>query len=155
MTASIKRQSWSDIDQKENVSITADVYADIVYMQEDVVRLSALVEDAVTRTDEKCMLVDVMSTMPHEQRVEINRRLRGVQVDMPPDKVLWREDKWSKLDSPSPVWNVLVAHAPSLPPLHATVELGWSSAEAWTGLVGCWAVTEADSPLAGLLESTK
>ena len=121
-------------------------------MQEDVVRLSALAEDAVTLEDARCMLVDVASTMPYEQRVELSRRLKDVQVDLPPDTVLWREDKWSKLDSPSPIWNVLVAHAPSLPPLHATVELGWSSAEAWTGLVGCWAVTEVDSPLAGLLE---
>ena len=124
-------------------------------MQEAAVRLSALAEDAVTKTDAKCMLVDVASTMPYEQRVELSRRLKDVQVDLPSGTVLWREDKWSKLDSPSPIWNVLVAHAPSLPPLHATVELGWSSAEAWTGLVGCWAVTEADSPLAGLLESTK
>ena len=135
--------------------ITADVYADIVDMQEGVISLSALAEDAVTKTDAECMLVDVASTMPYEQRVELSRRLKDVQVDLPSGTVLWREDKWSKLDSPSPVWNVLVAHAPSLPPLHATVELGWSSAEAWTGLVGCWAVTEADSPLAGLLESTK
>ena len=124
-------------------------------MQEAAISLSALAEDAVTKTDAKCMLVDVASTMPYEQRVELSRRLKDVQVDLPSGTVLWREDKWSKLDSPSPIWNVLVAHAPSLPPLHATVELGWSSAEAWTGLVGCWAVTEADSPLAGLLESTK
>ena len=124
-------------------------------MQEAAISLSALAEDAVTKTDAKCMLVDVASTMPYEQRVELSRRLKDVQVDLPSDTVLWREDKWSKLDTPSPVWNVLVAHAPSLPPLHATVELGWSSAEAWTGLVGCWAVTEADSPLAGLLESTE
>ena len=124
-------------------------------MQEAAISLSALAEDAVTKTDAKCMLVDVASTMPYEQRVELSRRLKDVQVDLPSDTVLWREDKWSKLDSPSPIWNVLVAHAPSLPPLHATVELGWSSAEAWTGLVGCWAVTEADSPLAGLLESTE
>lgn len=124
-------------------------------MQEAAISLSALAEDVVTRQDAECMLVDVASTMPYEQRVELSRRLKDVQVDLPAGTVLWREDKWSKLDSPSPVWNVLVAHAPSLPPLHATVELGWSSAEAWTGLVGCWAVTEADSPLAGLLESTK
>ena len=124
-------------------------------MQEAAISLSALAEDAVTKTDAECMLADVASTMPYEQRVELSRRLKDVQVDLPSGTVLWREDKWSKLDSPSPVWNVLVAHAPSLPPLHATVELGWSSAEAWTGLVGCWAVTEADSPLAGLLESTK
>lgn len=124
-------------------------------MQEAAISLSALAEDAVTKTDAKCMLVDVASTMPYEQRVELSRRLKDVQVDLPSGTVLWREDKWSKLDTPSPIWNVLVAHAPSLPPLHATVELGWSSAEAWTGLVGCWAVTEADSPLAGLLESTK
>ena len=119
------------------------------------ISLSALAEDVVTKTDAKCMLVDVASTMPYEQRVELSRRLKDVQVDLPSGTVLWREDKWSKLDSPSPIWSVLAAHAPSLPPLHAAVELGWSSAEAWTGLVGCWAVTEADSPLAGLLESTK
>lgn len=124
-------------------------------MQEAAISLSALAEDVVTKTDAKCMLVDVASTMPYEQRVELSRRLKDVQVDLPSGTVLFREDKWSKLDSPSPIWNVLVTHAPSLPPLHATVELGWSSAEAWTGLVGCWAVTEADSPLAGLLESTK
>lgn len=121
-------------------------------MQEDVVRLSALAEDAVTRTDAQCMLVDVMSTMPHEQQVELSRRLRDMQVDLPPDKVLWREDTWSKLDTPSPVWDVLVSHPPSLPPLRPSIEFGWSRSEAWTGLVGCWAVTEVDSPLAGLLE---
>ena len=65
MTASIKRQSWSDLDQNENVSITADVYADLVYMQEDVVKLSALAEDVVTRQDEQCMLADFASTLPH------------------------------------------------------------------------------------------
>lgn len=65
MTASIKRQSWSDIDQKENVSITADVYADLVYMQEGVVRLSALAEDVVTLEDSKCMLADYASTLPY------------------------------------------------------------------------------------------
>lgn len=53
------------MDQKENVSITADVYADLVYMQEDVVKLSALAEDVVTRQDEQCMLADVASTLPH------------------------------------------------------------------------------------------
>lgn len=124
-------------------------------MQEAAISLSALAEDVATKTDAQCMLVDVASTMPYEQRVELSRRLKDVQVDLPAGTVLWREDKWSKLDAPSPVWNVLASHAPSLPPLHPTVELGWSSAEAWTGLVGCWAVTEADSPLAGLLESTK
>ena len=66
--------------------------------------------------------------------------------------MLWREDKWSKLDTPSPVWDVLVSHPPQLPPLRPTVELGWSRSEAWTGLVGCWAVTELDSPLAGILD---
>lgn len=124
-------------------------------MQEAAISLSALAEDAVTKTDAKCMLVDVASTMPYEQRVELSRRLKDVQVDLPSGTVLWREDKWSKLDTPSPIWSVLVSHPPSLPPLHPAVELGWSSAEAWTGLVGCWAVTEVDSPLAGLLESTK
>lgn len=53
------------MDQKENVSITADVYADLVYMQEDVVKLSALAEDVVTRQDEQCMLADFASTLPH------------------------------------------------------------------------------------------
>lgn len=120
-------------------------------MQEDAVRLSALAEDVVTRQDAQCMLVDVASTMPYEQRVELSRRLKDVQVDLPAGTVLWREDKWSKLDSPSPIWSALISHPPSLPQLHPAVELGWSSAEAWTGLVGCWAVTEADSLLAGLL----
>lgn len=76
MTASIKRQSWSDIDQKENASITADVYADIVYMQEDVVKLSALAEDVVTRTDAQCMLADFASTLPYDQQVELSKRIR-------------------------------------------------------------------------------
>lgn len=154
MTASIKRQSWSDIDQKENVSITADVYADIVYMQEGVVRLSALAEDVVTLEDSRCMLADFASTLPYDQQVELGKRLRGVQVDMPPDKVLWREDKWSKLDSPSPIWSALISHPPSLPPLIPSLEFGWSRSEAWTGLVGCWAVTEVDSPLAGILDNS-
>ena len=121
-------------------------------MQEAAISLSALAEDVVTKTDAKCMLVDVASTMPYEQRVELSRRLKDVQVDLPPDKTIWREDLWSKLDTPSPIWNVLVAHAPSLPPLKPTIEFGWSRSEAWTGLVGCWAVTEVDSPLAGLLD---
>ena len=34
------------------------------------------------------------------------------------------------------------------------VEFGWSRSEAWTGLVGCWAITEVDSPLAGILDRT-
>ena len=123
-------------------------------MREDVVRLSALAEDAVTRTDAQCMLVDVMSTMPYKQRVELSRRIRDMRVDLPPDKVLWREDTWSKLDTPSPIWSVLVSHPPSLPPLRPTIEFGWSRSEAWTGLVGCWAVTEVDSPLAGILDRT-
>ena len=75
-----------------------------------------------------------------------------MQVDMPPDKVLWREDKCSKLDSPSPIWSALISHPPSLPPLVPNFEFGWSRSEAWTGLVGCWAVTEVDSPLAGILD---
>ena len=61
----MKRQTWSNSDQSENVSITADVYADIVYMQEDVARLSALVEDVVTLEDSKCMLADYASTLPY------------------------------------------------------------------------------------------
>lgn len=61
----MKRQTWSNSDQSENVSITADVYADIVYMQEDVVKLSALAEDVVTLEDSKCMLADFASTLPH------------------------------------------------------------------------------------------
>ena len=121
-------------------------------MQEAAISLSALAEDVVTKQDADCMLVDVESTMQYEQRVELSRRLKDVQVDLPPDTVLWREDKWSKLDSPSPIWDVLVSHPPSLPPLHSSVEFGWSRSEAWTGLVGCWSVTEVDSPLAGLLE---
>ena len=116
--------------------------------------MSALAEDAVTLEDARCMLADFASTLPHDQQVELGERLRGVQVDMPPDKVLWREDKWSKLDTPSPIWSVLVSHPPSLPPLRPNIEFGWSRSEAWTGLVGCWAVTEIDSPLAGLLEVT-
>ena len=66
MTASMKRQTWSNSDQSENASITADIYADIVDMQEDVVRLSALAEDVVTRTDAQCMLADFASTLPHD-----------------------------------------------------------------------------------------
>ena len=66
--------------------------------------------------------------------------------------MLWREDKWSKFDSPSPIWDVIVSHPPSLPPLRPNIELGWSRSEAWTGLVGCWSVTEVDSPLAGILD---
>ena len=153
VTASVRRQTCSDENQNDNASITADVYADMVDMGETVVRLSATVEDAVTRTDAQCMLVDVMSTMPYKQRVELSRRIRDMRVDLPPDKVLWREDKWSKLDSPSPIWDVLVSHPPTLPPLHSSVEFGWSRSEAWTGLVGCWSVTEVDSPLAGILEA--
>lgn len=61
----MKRQTWSDIDQNENVSITADVYADLVYMQEDVVKLSALAEDVVTLEDSRCMLADYASTLPY------------------------------------------------------------------------------------------
>ena len=153
VTASVRRQTWSDENQRENASITADVYADMVDMREAVVRLSALAEDAATRTDAQCMLVDVMSTMPYKQRVELSRRIRDMRVDLPPGTVLWREDKWSRLDSPSPIWDVLVSHPPSLPPLRPNVELGWSRSEAWTGLVGCWSVTEVDSPLAGILET--
>ena len=153
LTACVKRQTWSNEDQSENVSITADVYADIVDTREAVVRLSALVEDAVTPEDERCMLADVASTMPYGRRLELYGRIKDYGVDLPPDTALFRDDRWSRLDSPSPVWDVLVSHPPSLPPLRPNVELGWSRSEAWTGLVGCWAVTEVDSPLAGLLET--
>ena len=88
MTASIKRQSWSNEDKSESTMITADVYADIVDMQEAAVSLSALAEDVVTKTDAQCMLVDVASTMPYEQRVELSRRLKDVQVDLPAGTVL-------------------------------------------------------------------
>ena len=153
VTASVRRQTWSDENQSENASVTADVYADMVDMGEAVVRLSALVEDAVTQEDERCMLADFASTLPYEQRVELYGRVKGYGVDLPPGETLFRDDKWSRLESPSPVWDVLVSHPPTLPPLRPNVELGWSRAEAWTGLVGCWSVTEADSPLAGLLET--
>lgn len=116
--------------------------------------MSALAEDVVTLEDSRCMLADYASTLPYDQQVELGKRLRGVQVDMPPGKVLWREDKWSKLDSPSPIWSALISHPPSLPPLIPSLEFGWSRSEAWTGLVGCWAVTEVDSPLAGILDRT-
>ena len=67
--------------------------------------------------------------------------MKDVKVDLPPDKTLWREDIWSKLDTPSPIWSILAAHPASLPALHPIVEYGYSSVEAWTGLVGCWVVT--------------
>ena len=87
------------------------------------------------------MLTDYASTLPHDARVELGKRFKGVKVDLPPDKTIWREDVWSKLDTPSPIWSVLAAHPASLPSLHPIVEYGDSSAEAWTGLVGCWVVT--------------
>ena len=141
VTASVRRQTWSDENQSENASITADVYADMVDMGEAVVRLSALVEDAVTPEDERCMLADFASTLPYEQRLELYGRVGDYGVGLPPGETLFREDKWSALSSPSPVWDVLVSHPPTLPPLRPNVELGWSRSEAWTGLVGCWAVT--------------
>lgn len=100
------------------------------------------------------MLADYASTLPHDARVELGKRFKGVKVDLPDDETLWREDIWSKLDTPSPIWGILAAHSASLPTLHPIVEYGYSSVEAWTGLVGCWVVTEIDSPLAGLLEAT-
>lgn len=36
---------------------------------------------------------------------------------------------------------MLAAHPASLPAQHPIVEHGYSSVEAWTGLVGCWVVT--------------
>lgn len=152
MTAAIKRQYWSDLSGYEHSMLTADVYADMVDMQTDVIKLSSQVSSVVTATDERCMLADYASTLPHDERVQLGQRLKGVKVDLPPDKTLWREDVWSKLDTPSPIWNILAAHSASLPALHPIVEYGYSSVEAWTGLVGCWVVTQVDSPLAGLLD---
>ena len=152
MTAAIKRQNWSDLSGYEHSKLTADVYADMVDMQTDVIKLSAQVSSVVTSTDERCMLADYASTLPHDERVQLGRRLKDVKVDLPADKTLWREDIWSKLDTPSPVWSILAAHSASLPSPHPIVEYGYSSVEAWTGLVGCWVVTQVDSPLAGLLD---
>ena len=152
MTAAIKRQTWSDLSGYEHSMLTADVYADMVDMQTDIIKLSAQVSSVVTATDERCMLADYASTLPHDERVQLGKRLKGVKVDLPPDKTIWREDIWSKLDTPSPIWSILAAHAASLPSLHPIVEYGYSSVEAWTGLVGCWVVTQIDSPLAGLLD---
>ena len=154
MTASLKRQTWSGLSGYEHTKLTADVYADLVATETDTIKLSAQVEDAVTADDERCMLADIASTMPHAQRVQLGQRIRDYQVDLPLSSTLWREDVWSKLGSPSPIWDLLVSHAPSLPSLHPVAEYGDSSAEAWTALLGCWAVTEVDSPLAGLLEAT-
>ena len=41
MTAAIKRQYWSDLSGYEHSKLTADVYADMVDMQTDVIKLSA------------------------------------------------------------------------------------------------------------------
>ena len=41
MTAAIKRQTWSDLSGNEHPMLTADVYADMVDMQTDVIKLSA------------------------------------------------------------------------------------------------------------------
>lgn len=41
MTAAIKRQYWSDLSGYEHSMLTADVYADMVDMQTDVIKLSA------------------------------------------------------------------------------------------------------------------
>ena len=151
MTAAIKRQNWSDLSGNDHSMLTADVYADMVDMQTDVIKLSAQVSSVVTAADERCMLADYASTLPHDERVQLGQRLKGVKVDLPPDKTLLREDIGSKLDTPSPIWDILAAHPASLPALHPIVEYGYSSVEAWTGLVGCWVVTQVDSPLAGLL----
>ena len=152
MTAAIKRQNWNDLSGNDHSMLTADVYADMVDMQTDVIKLSAQVSSVVTAADERCMLADYASTLPHDERVQLGQRLKDVKVDLPPDKTLWREDIWSKLDTPSPIWDILAAHSASLPALHPIVEYGYSSVEAWTGLVGCWVVTQVDPPLAGLLD---
>lgn len=76
MTASMKRQCWSDLSGYEHTSITADIYAGMVDMETDTHKLSALAKDAVTATDERCMLADAASTMPHEQRVQLGQRIR-------------------------------------------------------------------------------
>ena len=41
MTAAIKRQTWSDLSGYEHAKLTADVYADMVDMQTDIIKLSA------------------------------------------------------------------------------------------------------------------
>ena len=41
MTAAIKRQTWSDLSGYEYSKLTADVYADMVDMQTDIIKLSA------------------------------------------------------------------------------------------------------------------
>lgn len=151
MTASVKRQTWSDLSGYDRSMMTADVYADLVDTETAAVRLSAYAQDAVTGEDERCMLADLASTLPHEERVQLGRRIRDFQVDMPLSSVLWREDSWSRLGSPSPIWDLLVARQPSLPSLKPVAEYGDSSAEAFTMLVGCWSVTEVDSPLKGLV----
>lgn len=151
MTASVKRQTWSDLSGYDRSMMTADVYADLVDTETAAVRLSAYAQDAVTGEDERCMLADIASTLPHEERVQLGRRIRDFQVDMPLSSVLWREDSWSRLGSPSPIWDLLVARQPSLPSLKPVAEYGDSSAEAFTMLVGCWSVTEVDSPLKGLV----
>lgn len=60
----------------EHTKLTADVYADLVDMETEVIKLSAQVKDAVTAYDERCMLADIASTMPHEQRVQLGQRIR-------------------------------------------------------------------------------
>lgn len=41
MTAAIKRQTWSDLSGYEHSKLTADVYADMVDMQTDIIKLSS------------------------------------------------------------------------------------------------------------------
>lgn len=77
MTASLKRQTWSDLSGYEHTKLTADIYADLVATETEVIKLSAQVKDAVTADDERCMLADAASTMPHEQRVQLGQRMRG------------------------------------------------------------------------------
>lgn len=76
MTASLKRQTWSDLSGYEHTNLTADIYADLVATETEVIKLSAQVKDAVTSDDERCMLADIASTMPHAQRVQLGQRIR-------------------------------------------------------------------------------
>ena len=69
MTAAIKRQTWSDLSGNDHSMITADVYADMVDMQTDVIKLSSEVSSVVTATAERCMLADYASTLPNDERV--------------------------------------------------------------------------------------
>lgn len=154
VTAAMKSQTWTDLSSREHIQMTADIYASLVDMQPVSAVVSATVQDAVTAEDERCMLADIASTMSHEERGQLAARIRDYQVDMPLSSTLWREDTWSKLDSPAPVWSLLASSTPALPPLRPIVKYGRSESRAWTALVGCWTVTEIDSPLAGLVDST-